>query len=296
MSTPDYSGEQEVDFGRYWLAIVRRWWLPLGLLVVGGLIGVIAQTGGARPYEATTTVYLGQAFAPGSVSAVQSLPTRLSIVQEVVKAKPLVKQVAATVGLGAGKLRANISVKAIGVTSGTKEVSSPLVQIAVIDPSARKAVDAVAGLAAATVTEFSSYVDVKLATYKLRLDRADRERVVTAGRIAALQKQLDAASAAAIPATDKYLTIASLNNQIQFNQQRDFNLESSQFALKDSIALAQQVERARVVGQASAVRVAGSSKRSGLAVGVVVGFVLGLLAAILWEPALGLVKRARAAD
>lgn len=297
MSQPESAAEQEVDFGRYWLAIIRRWWLPIGGVVAGLIVGVLLQTGGARPYRAVTSVYLGQAFAPGSVSPVQSLPTRLSIVQKVITERERVKKVALQVGIPPGRLRAAITTKALGVTSGTKEVSAPLVEIAVVNPSARKAVDAVAALADATVTEFSSYVDVKLATYRLRLSRADRERVKVAQRITVLQGQLDEVSATkTLPATEKYLTVASLNNQLQFNQQRDFGLESSQFALKDSIALAEQVERARVVESATATRVAGSSKRSGGAVGMVIGFVLGLLAAIFWEPSTRLVKRARTAD
>ena len=296
-SQPEPAGEQEVDFGRYWLAIVRRWWLPIGGLVVGALIGVLAQTGGARPYKASTTVYLGQPFVAGTATSVQSLPTRLGFVQEIVTAKTLVKAVAAKVDVGAGVLRANIGTQAVDVASGSKSVSSPLVRILVTNPSARKAVDAADLLAADVVKEFSSYVDVKLATYKARLARIDRELVRVSANIAnAQQQQARILAATGVPETEKLIVLANYNNVLTYNETRKATLESSQFGLRDNVALAQQVERARVVEPAVASRIAGSSKRSGAAVGLVIGFVLGLLAAILWDPALALVKRARTAE
>ena len=297
MNGSESAGEQEVDFGRYWLAIIRRWWLPIGGVIVGGAIGVIAQTGGARPYQSSTTVYLGQPFAAGTVVSVQSLPTKLGFVQEVVTAKPLVKEVAAKVGVSVGALRAGISTQAVDVASGTKQVGSPLVRILVQDPSARKADDAADLLAAGVVKEFSSYVDVKLGTYQARLDRTVRELLkVNAAIQNAQEQQAKVLADKAVPETEKLIVLVNFNNVLQFNETRRSNLEGAQFTLRDSVALAQHVERARVVEPAVATRIGAASKRSGGAVGLVIGFVLGLLAAIFWEPATRLLKRARTAD
>jgi hypothetical protein len=297
MSQPEIAGEQEVDFGRYWLAIVRRWWLPIGGLVIGAILGVIAQTGGARPYEASTTVYLGQPFVAGTAVSVQSLPTKLGFVQEVVSAKPVVKSVAAKVGLGTGVLRNGISTKAVDVSSGAKQVGSPLIRVIVRNPSARKAVDAADLLAANVVKEFSTYVDVKLGTYQARLDRTVRELAKVNQRIEQATAQQAAVLAdKSVPETERLLVLVNYNNVLQFNETRRANLEGAQLSLRDSVALAQQIERARIVQPAVATRISAASKRSGLAVGLVVGFVLGLLGAILWEPSFQLVKRARAAE
>jgi uncharacterized protein involved in exopolysaccharide biosynthesis len=248
MSQPEITGEQEVDFGRYWLAIIRRWWLPIGGLVIGAIIGILAQTGGARPYRATTTVYLGQPFVSGTATSVQSLPTKLGFVQEVITAKPLVKSVAATVGLGAGALRAGISTQSVDVANGSKSVSSPLVRIRVSNPSARKAVDAADLIAADVVKEFSTYVDVKLGTYQARLDRAARELVKVDAAIADIQeRQAKTLADGSISSTDKLVALASFDNALTFNDARRANLESVQLTLRDSVALAREVERARVV-------------------------------------------------
>jgi len=299
MSQPESEGEQEVDFGRYWIALVRFWWLPIVGLIVGGIIGVLAQTGGGHGYRAKVIVYLGQPFAPGSIQPVQSLPTRLSFVEQLVKGHATVKRVAAEVGIPAGALSRGTSISTTSAITTGKSAGAPssIVEVAVANPSARKAADAANALAKVVVDEFSSYVNVKLATYRARLARAERELAATDKRIAEAEAEQKALiNDHSLPATEKLLLLSSFTGQVNFQQQRQFNLESAQFTLKDSIALAQQVEVARVVQVAAATKVSAPSKRSGGAVGLVIGLVLGLLAAVFFEPFTGLVKRARTAS
>ena len=42
---PELDAEQEVDFGRYWRVIASRWWLVVGGLVVGLIIGYLVALG-----------------------------------------------------------------------------------------------------------------------------------------------------------------------------------------------------------------------------------------------------------
>jgi hypothetical protein len=297
MSQPEIAGEQEVDFGRYWLAIIRRWWLPVGALVLGGIVGVLVQSGGARPYKATVTVYLGQPYAPDSTTAIQSLPTRLGFIQETATARAVLRKAAAAADIPLGRLQGNVSASAIGVTSGSRQVSSPLVSISVTNPSAKKAVVALTSIATSVVNDFSTYVDTKLATYKARLSRTVRELERVEQQIAfAEEQQAKVLADRSISSVERLIVLANFNEVLQYNTSRQANLESAQLSLGDSVALAQQVERARIVQEPVASRVAAASKRSGGLVGLVIGAVLGLLAAILWEPGTQLIRRARTAS
>ena len=47
----DLEAEQEVDLGRYWSAIVARWWLLLAGLFVGALIGYLVSLSGKQVWE-----------------------------------------------------------------------------------------------------------------------------------------------------------------------------------------------------------------------------------------------------
>ncbi len=300
MSQPEIAGEQEVDFGRYWLAIVRRWWLPIGGVVVGLVIGVVAQSGGARPYKASSIVYLGQTFAPGTVSPIETLGTKLTWVDQLVKTRSTLKEIGTKVGIKPSVLGSNtsfVTIRGVPTTKSAAAVLSPIIAVEVRDPSARRAVAAADLLADVLVDRFSEYAKVKLATHRARLDRAERELEKTEAKITLLQEQVnDAATVPGLSGAERFLLLASLNSELQFSQQRQFNLESSQFALNDQIALNQQIEQSRIVQPGAAARVAEASKRTGAAVGLVIGFLAGLLAALCWDPARVLVKRARTAD
>lgn len=299
MSQPEFVGEQEVDFGRYWVALVRYWWIPVAGLVIGAVVGLVVQSGsGSRGYRADTTIYLGQPFAPGSTTAIQSLPTRVGFVQGLISSKAVLKAASAKSGIPLGKLTGAVSQAGIGSTGSTRQTSSPAVQvISVRNASARKAVTASTAVAEIAVKEFSTYVDIKLGSYKTRLARTERELASVDERIRyAEEQQAKALADRSLPATERLIVLANFDNVLQFNETKRANLEVSQLSLGDSIALAQQVERARVIEPASAHRIAPPSKRTGAAVGLVIGLVLGLLGAVLFEPFSQLVKRARTAS
>ena len=298
MSGPEFASEQEVDFGRYWVALVRLWWLPVAGLVLGAIVGLLIQTGsGARGYRADTTIYLGQPFAPGSTTAIQSLPTRTGFVEGLITSKAVLKAAAAKSGIPYGKLQGAVTRRGIDSPSAKQTSSSALQVISVRNASARKAVDAAAAVAELAVKEFSSYVDVKLTTYEARLARTVRELVKVEERIQyAEEQQAKVVADSSVPTTERLLVLANFDNTLQYNESRRASLEGAQLALGDSIALAQQVERARIIEPASAHRIAPPSKRTGAAIGLIIGLVLGLLGAILFEPFTQLVKRSRTAS
>jgi len=42
---PDVDAEEELELGRYWNALITRWWLPLAGLVAGIAIGYLPTIG-----------------------------------------------------------------------------------------------------------------------------------------------------------------------------------------------------------------------------------------------------------
>src|SRR5919199_1484599 len=65
---PDIDAEEELELGRYWNALLARWWLPLAGLIAGIVLGYLLSLGGKQVYEAKATIYLGQ---PLSASGTQ---------------------------------------------------------------------------------------------------------------------------------------------------------------------------------------------------------------------------------
>src|SRR5947208_36788 len=81
---PDVDAEEELELGRYWNALVTRWWLPLAGLVAGIAIGYLLSLGGHQVYQAKSTIYLGQPLNPTGTGQIQSLATNPSTVKQVV--------------------------------------------------------------------------------------------------------------------------------------------------------------------------------------------------------------------
>src|SRR2546423_14233719 len=109
---PDVDAEEELELGRYWNALITRWWLPLAGLVAGIVIGYLLSLGGHQVYQAKATVYLGQPLNPTGTGQIQSLATNPSTVKQVVLS-PYWQHVAEQqAGLSAGSLRGPASPQA----------------------------------------------------------------------------------------------------------------------------------------------------------------------------------------
>jgi uncharacterized protein involved in exopolysaccharide biosynthesis len=84
--------------------------------------------------------------------------------------------------------------------------------------------------------------------------------------------------------TDRLVLTAGVLNQLQFYQSRQSDLQASLLTSDDTIALAKQVELARILQPARIERAAPPSRRSAALIGGVIGLLVGLVAALLWDP------------
>src|SRR5438128_2617628 len=160
---PDLEAEQEVDFGRYWRALVMRWWLPLAGIVAGAVIGALVSIGGSSSWTATAQVYLGQPLAPGSAAAVSSVPTSLGLVTSLVTSEASIKSVAKRVGLTPGRLRGHIAAKPItGITGAKVGTPAPLLAITVTGSPPAKIAAAANALGDIVIRQVAPYERAKI--------------------------------------------------------------------------------------------------------------------------------------
>src|SRR5438105_2159127 len=90
----DTEVEQEIDFGRYWNAILARLWLPLVGIALGVGLGYLSTLGGHTVYQAQAVVYLGQPLAPNGAAPLQSLSTNPTTTAEIVRSVSALRQAA----------------------------------------------------------------------------------------------------------------------------------------------------------------------------------------------------------
>ncbi len=283
----DVDAEQEVDFGRYWRAIAARWWLPVGGLVVGLVIGYLVALGAhSSTYKATAQVYLGQPLAPGGAAPVGSAPTSLGLVSNYVTAESTIRKVARQVGLKPGRLRGRVTTKPItGITGAKVGTPAPLLAITVTGSAPAKVAAAANALGDLVIRQVAPYQASKIQSLRDQLAYDDTQLEAITNRLRAAQAlQSQVLKDKTIGATDKLVALANQNSVITQALQQQNAISLDRFTVRQQLSLAQDVESGRIVSQASATRSAGANSRTGAAIGGLIGLIVGTLAALLWDP------------
>lgn len=266
----EFQVEEDVDLSRVWSALTARWWLPVVGLLAGALIGYLASVGGEQVYRAQSTIYLGQPYSPNGNSQIQSVQTNASSVRQIVTSESVVQKVASMVGLRPGQLRGHVSTSAVS-GNNTKTGQAPLVTITVTGRTPKKVRLAANALANTAVLRLSGYAKAKIDTLRQQIAADD-----------ALLAELDRAARSGGDATAAVLAVER------------GNVQTDKLTATQLLAQAVQVESPRVLTAAGAHKVTARTKRSTIAVVALIGLLLGLVAALVWEPvAARLARRSR---
>jgi hypothetical protein len=262
-SNVDRDAEQEVDLGRYWSALVAHWWLPLLGLIAGAFVGYLVSIGGKEVWKASSTVYLGASYSPVGGVFLQGPQANPSTAGTIARAESSIEDAAARAGMRAGDLRGHVSTQSISTGAGSTVVrttGNPLVRITVQASTRRRAAAAANALAAVVVDRLSPYADRKIDTLKQR--------------VAADQKQISA-----IERGSSGDALGKAVLAVQVGDVLDDQLQAKQLLIQ-----AQEIERPKVLTRAAAVKTTARSRRNSVVVAAFLGLVLGLIAALLWEP------------
>lgn len=285
----ELEAEQEVDFGRYGRAIAARWWLLVVGAVLGALIGFLVSLSDGKIYKATAQVYLGQPLAPDSAAPVTTPPTTLGLVQAFVTSEEAIEKAASAVGLRPSRLRNSVTARAIPGASTTRQaVPAPLLSIQVTGANRAKTAAAANNLARQVVDEVGPYTKTKIETLERQLAYIDTQLEIVNARLnAARAQQKETVADSTLTNVEKLLALTNLNTEITLAEQRQVTLELNRFNTTNAVSLARDIEQSRVTAAAVAVRTEPTSRRTSVLVGTFIGLLLGLVAALLWDPVSG---------
>jgi uncharacterized protein involved in exopolysaccharide biosynthesis len=284
----DLEAEQEVDFRRYWNAVLARWWLvPLGL-VAGILGGYALALGSGDVYRAEAIVYLGQPFSPNGNAPVPGLATNPSTVNEIVNSESALSRASEVSGMRLDRLRGNVTSRQVGVPAGRRLTvgQTPLMEIAVTGSRSAPTARAANSLAQTVIADVSPYVEDKIEAIRERIRSDERELAESEQRLDLAQSELNALlRSRTVSVTDRLVGVTTLNSQIGSLVERRGLVTQNLLEARQALSLAENVEKPSVVEEAAARKTTARSVGRSVVVGALIGLILGLLAAILWEPA-----------
>jgi uncharacterized protein involved in exopolysaccharide biosynthesis len=278
---PDLDAEREVDLRRHWNALTLRWWLPAAGLAAGIAIGLLVSLGGGQVYTAKATVYLGQPLSPGGSAQIQSQATNPSTVRTIIHSEAALRSAARQAGMPVSKLRGKVSSQAIS-GSLSKLGQTPLVRITVTGSAPRKIGIAANALARIVIKETSGYVSTKITTLQSQLESYSQS-------LNAIDRSIDGLRRAASSAgADRGLLLALELTSLTTSRSQ---VVQSQATAQQLLSVAQTVERGQILGRAVPTKTTARSRRNAVIVAGLIGLLLGLFAALLWEPAARVVRR-----
>jgi capsular polysaccharide biosynthesis protein len=280
VTSADLQAEQELDLGRLWSALVARWWLPAAGLVAGAILGYLVSLGGSATYQAQATIYLGQPLSPSGGAQIQSLATNPSTAREIAKSEATLRRVARQTGLSVSMLRSGTTVTAVA-GAVTKAGQTPLVAVTVKGHPPVKIARAANSIASIVANNVSGYVTTKIAALKREIEQ-DKVEIASINQRIALYQQFKSSSV-----VERLL----IQSQAGAALQRQSIVEQDLSNAQELLTLAQNVESSKVVTHAAPTKQTARSRRNALVVGAFIGLLIGLLAALLWEPAVRVARR-----
>jgi ElaB/YqjD/DUF883 family membrane-anchored ribosome-binding protein len=269
MGAPDPNAEREVDLRGYFSALGTRWWLLAAGLVGGIIVGLLISLGGNQVWTANTTVYLGQPLSPTGSVQIQSDSTNPSTVGVLIHSEFNLRRAARAAGMPVSKLRGHVSSRPVAGAL-TKLGQTPLVQITVTGSQPRHVQIAANTLAQIVITSTSTYADKLIASWQEQVNTYKQS-------LATIDQQLKSGGASG---TDKLIV------SIQRAQIADQLTTATQ-----QLAVAQEVEKGSQKTFAAATKTTAKSRRNTVIVAALLGLLIGIFAALLWEPIVRVVRR-----
>jgi len=283
-TAPELEDEQEVDLSSAWQRVKLRWWLPVGGLVIGAVVGLALALSGGSVWRAETIVYLGQPFAPLGGGQIQSLATNPRTVGEIVRSESALQAASDASDIQVSKLRSSISTREL-VATGQLRGINPLIEISVKGSGPSKVERALDALAERVVERVSVYVSAKVELLESQVAVSEAQLAAVEARIAQAQAQQDELREnQSLAPVEKLLLSQNLNAVITTADARRSALQDDLFEARQLLNLAESVESSRVVEPAAATKTTARSSRTALLVGALIGLLAGVVAALAAEP------------
>lgn len=268
-----------IDVGSWFATLLRNWWVILGFVVLGAVVGGAITLASPREYSATSSVYIGQT-TDASGNPMAGLNSNPRAATQLLASQALLDEAAEKAGMevSAEMLRGGISVETPSATkTGTSAVN--IVVITVTDTNAKRAAVAANALAEVLVARISPGVDEKIAVLEQQLVENKAAFAASVQRSRAAQAALRDLAQQSGGQGDK-ATAALYVAVVQAAATEQQSLQGTIQKIELVLLTAKQVEQPRILHEAAKpLSPSGPMLAVNVAAGALAGLVIGVLVA-----------------
>ncbi len=275
------SDDTTIDVGSWFATLARNWWVIVGLVVIGVVVGAVVTLAQPDEYTATASVYIGQT-TDANGNAMAGLNSNAKAAVQLLSSQVALNEAAERTGMGisAGRLRKETTIETPSSTVKTSTSVVNIIVISVTDTDPERAAVAANALAEVLLDKLESGVDEKIALLQQQLDDQQADYDAATARSAAAQEALDAigrgdgSSAEQATAAAPYLVL------VQAAATEKQSLTSSIQKTQLQLLTATQVEQPRVLHEAGVPDSPSGPKMTvNVAIGALAGLVIGVIVA-----------------
>jgi capsular polysaccharide biosynthesis protein len=280
MSTDDAT---TIDVGSWFATLLRNWWVILGLVVLGAVVGGVVTLASPKEYSATSSVYIGQTTdANGNPMA--GLNSNSKAATQLLASQEVLNEAAKRTGMkvSASRLRKETTVVTPSSTVKTSTSVVNIVVITVTDTNKLRATAAANALAEVLVERISPGVTGKVALLQAQLDTGQKALTAATARAALAQSALAAIARGSGSAAEKAAASAPYVAIVQAAATEQEAWQSANQKTELMLFTAKQVEQPRILHEAAVPdSPSGPSLTLNVAAGALAGFVIGIVVAFV---------------
>ena len=270
-----------IDVGSWFTTLARNWWVIVGLIVLGIVVGAVVTLAQPKEYTATASVYIGQTTdANGNPMA--GLNSNAKAAVQLLASQVVLADAAERAGmdLSASRLRKQTTVETPSSTVKTTTSVVNIIVISVTDTDPERAAAAANALAEVLLERIDTGVSEKITVLEEQLAEDQKAHEESLGRSAAAQEAIAEIAAGDGSASEKAAAAATY---VAIVQAAATQQESLSRAIQDRQLLllsARQNEEPRLLHEAAVPdSPSGPAMTVNVAIGALAGLVIGVIVA-----------------
>jgi uncharacterized protein involved in exopolysaccharide biosynthesis len=275
------SDDTTIDVGSWFLTLLHNWWVIVGLIVIGVVVGAAVTLAQPKQYTATASVYIGQT-TDANGNAMAGLNSNAKAAVQLLASQVVLKAAAEKSGMdiSVSKLRKETSVETPSSTVKTSTSVVNIVVISVTDTKPARAAAAANALAAVLLDHLDPGTNEKITLLETQLAQGQKQLAEAQTQIAEARRSIDAiakgggSQAEKAAASAPYVAVAQAAAtdaaaQVNANQKTQLLLLT-----------AKSVEQPRILHEAGVPDSPSGPKMSlNVAIGALAGLVIGIIVA-----------------